>query len=223
MLKKIISGLLSAGLLFTFAGIAAAEPQNLSLVKNNLAQYHDSGAYEKDINAAANRALTYLQKRVAENKTANHPKKLAIILDIDETSLSNYNDIRALDFGGTYEEIQLAEDKGTDPAIEPTLKLYQTAKANNVAVFFITGRHEDEREITARNLKAAGYENWDGLILRDGEYTKAPAAVYKTAMRKKLTGEGYDIALNMGDQKSDLEGGYADKTFKLPNPYYLIT
>jgi hypothetical protein len=28
--------------------------------------------------------------------------------------------------------------------------------------------------------------------------------------------------LNMGDQLSDLEGGYAERTFKLPNPFYWI-
>jgi hypothetical protein len=26
----------------------------------------------------------------------------------------------------------------------------------------------------------------------------------------------------MGDQLSDLEGGYAERTFKLPNPFYWI-
>jgi hypothetical protein len=34
--------------------------------------------------------------------------------------------------------------------------------------------------------------------------------------------EGYTILLSMGDQRSDLEGGYAERTFKLPNPYYWI-
>lgn len=219
-MKKIISGLLTAGLLFSASNVIAQEPVNIALVKQELIKYHDTGAYDKDVNSVMSQAMQYLKKRVAENKS--NQKKLAIILDIDETSLSNYSDIRSLDFGGTIEQIQLAEDKGSDPVIEPTLKLYQFAKANKVAVFFITGRHESEREITSQNLKAAGYENWDSLILRDGEFTKSAAAVYKTAMRKKIEADGYDIILNIGDQKSDLAGGYADKTFKLPNPYYFI-
>lgn len=219
-MKKIISGLLTAGLLFSASNVIAQEPVNIAIVKQELIKYHDTGAYDKDVNSVMNQAMQYLKKRVAANKS--NQKKLAIVLDIDETSLSNYDDIRSLDFGGTIEQIQLAEDKGSDPVIEPTLKLYQFAKANKVAVFFITGRHESEREITSQNLKAAGYENWDSLILRDGEFTKSPAAVYKTAMRKKIEADGYDIILNIGDQKSDLAGGYADKTFKLPNPYYFI-
>lgn len=217
-MKKFLSALLSTALVFTFTNAIAAEPTNLSDIKKSLIQYHDSGAYEKDINIAMSRALQYLKQRVEENKSGK--KKLAVVLDIDETSLSNYNDMRAMDFGGSVEQIQLAEDKGTNPAIESTLKFYQYAKANNVAVFFITARHESEREITAQNLKAAGYDAWDGLVLRDGEFTKGASSVYKTEMRKKIIKEGYDIALNIGDQKSDLDGGYADKTIKLPNPYY---
>ncbi len=217
-MKKFLSVLLSAGLVFSISNAIAAEPQNLSHIKKSLIQYHDSGAYDKDISIAMNRALQYLKQRVEENKSGK--KKLAVVLDIDETSLSNYNDMHAMDFGGSVEQIQLAEDKGTDPVIEPTLKLYQYAKANNVAVFFLTARHESEREITSQNLKAGGYDNWDGLILRDGEFTKGSSSIYKTAMRKKIVSDGFDIALNIGDQQSDLEGGYADKTIKLPNPYY---
>ena len=33
---------------------------------------------------------------------------------------------------------------------------------------------------------------------------------------------GFRIVANFGDQFSDLKGGYADKTFKLPNPTYFL-
>lgn len=219
-MKNSIHTILAIALLSTTSITFAQEPANIAITKKAAVQYHDNGEYNKDLASTDENALAYLKKRVAENK--NLKKKLAIVLDIDETSLSNYDDMRAADFGGSIEQIQLAEDKGTDPAISPTLKLFQYATTHQVAVFFITGRFEQEREVTARNLEAAGYKNWAGLILRDGEYTKAPASVYKTAMRKKLESEGYDIVLNVGDQESDLRGGYSDKTFKLPNPYYLI-
>ena len=38
----------------------------------------------------------------------------------------------------------------------------------------------------------------------------------------KLTEAGYTIVLSMGDQQSDLDGGYAERTFKLPNPVYFL-
>jgi hypothetical protein len=33
---------------------------------------------------------------------------------------------------------------------------------------------------------------------------------------------GYTIIANMGDQFSDLEGGFSERTYKLPNPFYYI-
>jgi predicted secreted acid phosphatase len=217
--KKTLSFFVSC-LLIASAAVAAKEPVNLAVIKHKLERYHDSGEYLHDISDVATKALRYLELRVERGDFKG--KKPAIVLDIDETSLSNYPDMVRLDFGGTIEEIRQDEDKGTDEAIEPTLKLYRYAKAHHIAVFFITGRHEEERQVTEENLQKAGYLNHDGLILRSGDYKKAPASVYKTAMRNQLIEKGYDIILNMGDQQSDLRGGYADKTFKLPNPYYLI-
>ena len=33
---------------------------------------------------------------------------------------------------------------------------------------------------------------------------------------------GLLIVVNMGDQDSDLAGGYAERTFKLPDPFYYV-
>jgi predicted secreted acid phosphatase len=45
---------------------------------------------------------------------------------------------------------------------------------------------------------------------------------YKANTRKHIESLGYDIVLNVGDQWSDLQGGYADHTLKLPNPTYFL-
>jgi hypothetical protein len=45
---------------------------------------------------------------------------------------------------------------------------------------------------------------------------------YKSATRRHIESLGYDIVANFGDQFSDLEGGFADRTFKLPNPNYFL-
>ncbi len=219
-IKRALISALLANIFFTSALCFAKEPVNLAISKQQVVRYHDSGEYDKDIKNVVNDAMRYLKIRMT--RPFPQDKKPAIVLDIDETSLSNYADMKRLDFGGTIQEIRADEDKGEDPVIKPTLKLYRFAKDNHITVFFITGRFEEERGTTENNLRKVGYDSWEKLILRDGEYRTKPAAVYKTAMRKQLSEQGYDIILNMGDQKSDLAGGYADKTFKLPNPYYLI-
>jgi len=193
--------------------------ENLDAFKGRLIQYHDSEKYEKEISAVIKQAKTYLKTRLAQKS----PKKLAMVLDIDETSLSNYNDMFDMQFGGKLKDIIAEEGNGTDTVIKPTLELYQYAKAHKVAVFFVTGRSEIYRTATIKNLKLANYKNWDDLILKPKKYEHKPAAIYKIAARKAITNKGYDIVINIGDQMSDLSGGYSDKIFKLPNPYYFIS
>jgi hypothetical protein len=45
---------------------------------------------------------------------------------------------------------------------------------------------------------------------------------YKSATRGYVESLGYDIVANFGDQFSDLVGGFADRTFKMPNPNYFL-
>jgi hypothetical protein len=45
---------------------------------------------------------------------------------------------------------------------------------------------------------------------------------YKSLTRQHIESLGYDIVANFGDQFSDLNGGFADETFKIPNPMYFL-
>ncbi|MGE5273756.1 MAG: HAD family acid phosphatase [Verrucomicrobiota bacterium] len=49
-----------------------------------------------------------------------------------------------------------------------------------------------------------------------------PTIRYKSGVRAHIEALGWDIVGNFGDQFSDLTGGFADKTFKLPNPSYFL-
>ncbi len=49
-----------------------------------------------------------------------------------------------------------------------------------------------------------------------------PTIQYKSGTRAYIESQGYDIVADLGDQFSDLEGGFADKTFKMPNPNYYL-
>jgi hypothetical protein len=50
----------------------------------------------------------------------------------------------------------------------------------------------------------------------------ASAVDFKAPERRKLTEQGYTVLFSIGDQESDLAGGYAERTFKLPNPVYFL-
>lgn len=222
MHKKNISICIGILSMLAFSTTDAKEPKNLSLTKTLMIKYHDTGEYQKDQAKIIDKAMQYLKTRLERNKKSDKPKKFAIVLDIDETALSNYSNMLDMNFGGTLNQIREVEANGTDPAISPTLELYRYAKANNVAVFFITGRTVPYRAITEKNLVNAGYKNWDGLSFKEESDKEKSIAPYKIHTRNLIEKQGYDIVLNVGDQQSDLTGGHADKAFKLPNPYYLI-
>ena len=208
-------------LALSLVGVAPvlAEPANLSMLKQQLKQYHDSGKYIKEFSEVTQKADQFILQQARQNKNR---QALAIILDIDETSLSNYHSMIENDFSGNFELFHKAVLKGDAPAFKPMLKLYNDALKNDVKVFFITGRTESERTVTVKNLCKAGYKNWSGLYLRNANDNKLSAAVYKTRIRSQLSQKGYKIIASIGDQVSDFKGGYTLRGFKLPNPYYYI-
>jgi acid phosphatase len=190
-----------------------------------IARYITSGQYDRDFAAVVARAQAYMERR------AGAVSKPAIVLDIDETSLSNWPAYRVngwsrITAGSCDLEhgpcgIRAWQAMATSKALAPTLELARRAAALGVAVFFITGRPPELRDATERNLRQEGYRPAAVILLPEG--AKFESAVdFKAPERRKLAGQGYTIILNMGDQESDLRGGYAEKTFKLPNPVYFL-
>lgn len=222
MKTKLLTLGLWTGLAAFSITVQAATLENLDTLKQNIVKYHQSGQYEFDVAHVINQAKSYLSKRIRENKASSHPKKLAIVLDIDETSLSNYHDLEKLGFGGTSLQQNKAEGRADDTPINSTLALYKFAKENGVTVFFITGRKEMYRDATVKNLKDVGYSSWAQLNLKPNNYSKPSVVDYKQSRRKAITQKGYDIVINIGDQYSDLAGGYSDRTYKLPDYMYYI-
>jgi HAD superfamily, subfamily IIIB (Acid phosphatase) len=91
-----------------------------------------------------------------------------------------------------------------------------------VAVIFITGRPDSERDATLINLDHAGYDGWTELRTRPDRDNFLTVQAYKTAERIKVEAEGYNIIANAGDQMSDIDGEHGGCTFKVPNPFYFI-
>jgi len=213
------------------AGCAAPQPVdpnfNLGDARTKLMAYEASGRYMADVARADALALDYIR---AEAPKVKNP---AIVLDIDETSLSNWPELAVnglmLKVEGPCDDLkkgpcgitvwqQMAKAQG----IGPTVRLARAAQAMGVTVFFLTGRDETVRAATTENLKRAGYKDWKELILRPAHSKTPSAADYKAPQRARIEREGYTIVANIGDQPSDLAGGHALRAFLLPNPFYRI-
>lgn len=199
-----------------------AEPANIGQLRTELKAYHDTGAYDKEIAAVVKNAEAYINARARTNAKMANPSKLAIVLDIDETTLSNYENILSRNFCDNQKLIDRGIKQANAPAIAPMLELYKDARRQKVAIFFVTGRGREFQKATEKNLKAAGYTTWNGIYFRPRDDNNRSIVPYKTQVRANLENAGYTIVASIGDQDSDLAGGYAEKTFKLPNPYYYL-
>lgn len=199
--------------------VTVPEPANLGIMQDSVRAYIKSGEYERGIADVIDSARAFLASRY---QSVSHP---AIVLDIDETSLSNLRFELRYNFGfeGALWEAWVKKSEAT--AIKPTLELAKWASSHHIAIFFVTGRGRISQDLaddpTVINLKKAGYPAWTGLYFKD-HHKRMTTIEYKTAARKAITAKGYTIIDNIGDQYSDLKGGYSEAEFKLPDPMYYI-
>src|ERR1700756_1732200 len=196
-----------------------SQPANVGDAGIAARRYHDSGAYQRGLQVVAGQAASWIKKRAP---SAQRP---ALVLDIDETALSNWEIIKRDDFGRPIAGPgggAAGHKPGSSPATGPTLQVYRPPRAANVAVFFITGRPENQRAATERNLKAVGYEDYARLYMVPNGAHFTSAVDFKTPVRIGIEKLGYTIIANMGDQPSDLLGGHAEKKFLLPDPFYRV-
>jgi hypothetical protein len=203
-------------------------PVNIDLLKRQLRDYHDGMAYEADLRDVYVIAEGYVNGR------SGKVTKPAVVLDIDETLLSNWRTFVANDFGFFPKAaactipsneacgFNIWIDRAEAEALAPALSFFNAVKAN-VAIFLVTGRREAQRAVTLKNLERAGYRSWSELVTRPDGDTDSSVTPFKTKAREKIQADGYTILANIGDQLSDLDGGRAAECpFKLPNPFYFI-
>ena len=211
--------LTSAALSFTGYDACALSERNipnLSKIKKMVIEYKESGDWAREMEECAQKAIAIIEEH------HNKYSKQAIVFDIDETSLDNFEYYKKYDFGYNSEMWHKWMHENMSPAIEANLKIYKKAIEKGMTVFFITGRGELKREATEKNLKHAGYLVYKQLILREKHELGVPAVKYKSDRRKMIEKEGFEILLNVGDQYSDLEGGYSRFIIKYPNPIYFL-
>jgi predicted secreted acid phosphatase len=221
MLKRLLT--LGLALVFALGSLPAVEPGNLSTLKQQINTYVASGEYGKEVTRVAAEANKYLARRIPRGIPKYEKKftKLAIVFDIDETTLSNVRHIQTNDYGYLPKVWNGWVAEGLATAIYPVQAVYLTAANAKIDIIFITGRSPDQAAATEKNLREVGYETWTKIFYKPADWSQSTKG-FKTETRRQLAAEGYLIIANLGDQLSDLEGGYSERTFKLPNPFYLV-
>jgi len=197
----------------------------------DLHTFNPDGAYAHEVEGIATDAEKYLAKNHTTKAATGTP---AILFDIDDTTLNTYNYEIFSNFVFKSADNAAFVNAGVFPAVPGMVDLANQATAEGYTVFFLTGRPEGQRVGTKANLASVGYGTVpDGnLYLKDltapwlsSCATTTPTCTtiqYKSLTRQHIESMGYDIVANLGDQFSDLTGGFADRTFKIPNPNYFL-
>jgi predicted secreted acid phosphatase len=173
--------------------------------------------YQRDLRKALRPVLRELAALPSEASA-----KLALVLDIDETALSTYEYQKSMGFGHYTPAWREWQQQQHAVPIRPVLEACEAARAKGVALFFVTGRREALRAATEASLRAAGYAEWTEVMLKPDAHQEPSVTPFKTACREQIEGRGYRILFTIGDQDSDLQGGHAERTIRLPNPIYRV-
>ncbi|MCH7724725.1 MAG: HAD family acid phosphatase [Bacteroidetes bacterium] len=208
---------------FYLAFIAAAlqligcsdKPVNLSVARELVKEYYESGKFDKELNEVISRAKD-------EFSAVEFTEKSVVIFDVDETALNNYGLAELMGFGYVYEMNKKWNRELKAPAIPQVKELYEYLIAKGSKVIFLTGRNIPEYEVTYKNLKREGYAVFDTLITRRENEYKLTATEFKSSKRVELIEMGYEIIGTVGDQWSDLEGAHYGIQVKIPNYLYQI-
>ncbi len=203
------------------------QPANIGDLKFEATDYYDSGAYLTDLQLAAAPAIAWITE---EAPRVDRP---AVVFDIDETALSNWEAIKANDFGrvsrravrpAARRAVRLARlgPSGAvdgDPADDGHLHHRQGSRRGDLL-------HHRSRRDSARGdrTQPAGrrLHRLHELIMEPPGAHYVSAADFKAPQRAQIEQQGYTIIANVGDQPSDLDGGFSERTYLLPDPFYRI-
>jgi hypothetical protein len=228
------------------APTSADQIQNIDQVKTAIKAYYGdtlvgtdhlpstTGAYASEVAGIIDGAKRYLTVRAITRH--HHGPRQAILLDVDDTTLNTYNYEIFSSF--VFNPATNADFVNGQrfPEVYGMPAFVNWAAAHGFTVFFLTGRNHTQREGTAGNLQKVGYTvpvDQTHLYLKyvatDTTFPDylpcAPTCTttqYKSLTRQHIESLGYDLVANFGDQFSDLNGGFADRVFKMPNPMYFL-
>jgi len=220
---------------------------NIDSVKKTIATYYgDQGSgtaskttspYISEVQSILRRQSATLQSRYDKALRQHKGKRPALVFDTDDTTLFTYDmEVKAMHF--TFDP-ELQDEWVQDerfPATPAMAAYVRQAKAVGYTIVGITGRSAAQESATLGNLAKVGYGDaftdpnfytkWSGAkpsYITCKVATACTTVEYKAGTRRYLEKKrDLTIVASYGDQWSDLMGGHADHSVKLPNPTYYL-
>jgi len=217
-MRRSFSAILFVAFFFAIFNRVASQPAiivNLSDAKKAIKEYYLSGQFSLELDSIIADAIRQLNLLTIG-------KNSAFVFDVDETALSNFEYEMKYDFGYIKSEWDKWVETEKAVAIRQVKAFYDTLVSRGIKIIFLTGRTHKQYQSTFNNLKKVGYGTFDTLICRGPDEVNLTAREFKTLKRKELTEKGYKIIGCIGDQWSDLDGGYTILKVKIPNYMYKV-
>ncbi|QLQ10509.1 MAG: hypothetical protein HZY75_09090 [Nocardioidaceae bacterium] len=150
--------------------------------------------WKKDAKKVMRGSRAWLGDRVAAEQQREHPRKLAINSDIDNSAVGSF----------------YLNGKAT-PGV---YKFAKRAHNLEVALLFNTARVGKQLKKARAVLRDAGYVV-DGICGRKS--TKTALVKGKQNCRAQFAEQGYVLIANVGNRPTDFRGGGYERAFRLPN------
>ena len=224
-----------------------AQIPNIDSVKSTIRTYYAAtdGIADKADSPYITEMKAIEAAMLAKMPQAPEPN-LAVVFDADDTTLWTYDmEDGAMKFNF---DPKLQNDEwvmpGKFPATPGMVDFVKAVQDKGYHVYGITGRGASQEDATLSNLAKVGYTgfNADNFFTKFDSTSPKPAYLdchtsvdpaddpakcttveYKAGTRKHIQEDlGQKIVLNIGDQFSDLQGGYSLYNVKLPNPTYYL-
>lgn len=192
----------------------AEEPKYVSMQEGM--KFSKSAQYKKEFAECMASARKACLDYIKEHPGAND---MAIVSDIDETVLDNRECFKDSD-EFVWDEFLKWVEKAKAPPLKLSADFIKWARKKGFAIFFVTGRPENLKAQTIKNLVHANIA-YDGIYFR-AKGDRRSAIEVKTAVRRQIEDMGFRIVVNMGDQVSDMIGSHAIDCEKLPNKLYFV-
>jgi len=189
---------------------------SLPRAKAAVAAFYTDGRYDKSVAQTMAEAAAFIEA------AAKDGKKLAVVLDIDDTALSTYEYQSGMGFGHNGKLWHQWIDMKRGKAIAPVRDFCIKAANLKIAIFFVSGRREAQRKATEANLQKEGFPAWAGIMMKPDDFKSPSVVTLKSGHRREIEKQGYEIIANIGDQPSDIEGGHSGRPFLLPNLIYEV-
>jgi 5'-nucleotidase (lipoprotein e(P4) family) len=188
-----------------------ADAQNLNRLLVAVSWYQHAAEMEAIYYQGFNIAKMRLDEAIKEKSSS---KPLAVVVDIDETMLNNSPFETSL-LNQTYKLSDWYKwtSQASAKALPGALEFAKYAQSQNVEIYYVTNRDDNERVVTLKNLEDVGFPFADEKhLMTKSDLSESTGNTSTKEGRRNKVAENYEITLLIGDNLNDFSQIFEDRS-----------